>query len=262
MIEACELNNVRLMTAYRLHFERANLEVAQIARSRQARRSALLQLQLFPAGRRRQRAIERRPRRRTGAGHGHLLHQRRAQPVRGGAARSTRLGGEPPQRMRASARCPKPSAAIMQFPKDRAASFTCSFGAADRSEFEIVGTKGSIVGEPIYEIAEGLGYTLRVGKRTSHRQFQKSDQFAPELIYFSDCVLEGRDPEPGRRRRARRRARDPGDHAIGGVGAMGAARPAAAAPPARMQQEIRRPGIQPPPMVNAASPSGWTTARS
>ncbi len=32
MIEACERNGVRLMTAYRLHFERCNLEVAGIVR--------------------------------------------------------------------------------------------------------------------------------------------------------------------------------------------------------------------------------------
>ena len=32
MIEACERNDVRLMTAYRLHFERCNLEVAEMVR--------------------------------------------------------------------------------------------------------------------------------------------------------------------------------------------------------------------------------------
>src|SRR3954465_8809041 len=32
MIEACERNSVRLMTAYRLHFERCNLEVAELVR--------------------------------------------------------------------------------------------------------------------------------------------------------------------------------------------------------------------------------------
>jgi glucose-fructose oxidoreductase len=33
MIDACARNRVKLMTAYRLHCERANLEVAQLARS-------------------------------------------------------------------------------------------------------------------------------------------------------------------------------------------------------------------------------------
>ena len=34
MIEACERNGVQLMTAYRLHFERCNLEVADIVRKK------------------------------------------------------------------------------------------------------------------------------------------------------------------------------------------------------------------------------------
>ena len=34
MIEACERNGVHLMTAYRLHFERCNLEVADLVRKK------------------------------------------------------------------------------------------------------------------------------------------------------------------------------------------------------------------------------------
>ena len=34
------------------------------------------------------------------------------------------------------------SSAIMRFPNDCLAAFTCSFGAADRSTFEVIGTKG------------------------------------------------------------------------------------------------------------------------
>ncbi len=28
------------------------------------------------------------------------------------------------------------------------------------------------------------------------RHFRKRDQFAAELIYFSDCILKGKEPEP------------------------------------------------------------------
>jgi glucose-fructose oxidoreductase len=35
-----------------------------------------------------------------------------------------------------------------------------------------------------------------VGERTRTRRFGKRDQFAAELIYFSDCVREDREPEP------------------------------------------------------------------
>ncbi len=50
MIDACERNNVRLMTAYRLHFERCNLEAAQLVRSKRIGESALLRLAIFHAG--------------------------------------------------------------------------------------------------------------------------------------------------------------------------------------------------------------------
>lgn len=40
------------------------------------------------------------------------------------------------------AEVPEMSSAVLRFPDDRFASFTCSFGATDRSTFEVIGTKG------------------------------------------------------------------------------------------------------------------------
>jgi glucose-fructose oxidoreductase len=37
---------------------------------------------------------------------------------------------------------------------------------------------------------------MKVGGRAQKKKFGKSDQFAPELLYFSDCILKNRDPEP------------------------------------------------------------------
>ena len=37
---------------------------------------------------------------------------------------------------------------------------------------------------------------MKIGGRLQKKKFRKSDQFAPELLYFSDCILNGRDPEP------------------------------------------------------------------
>lgn len=86
--------------------------------------------------------------------------------------------------------------ATMRFEDERLASFTCSFGAADRSTYSITGTRGSITVDPAYEYAAGLAYELRIGGRERARKFGKSDQFAPQLLYFSDCVLNDREPEP------------------------------------------------------------------
>ncbi len=84
----------------------------------------------------------------------------------------------------------------MRFKDERLATFTCSFGAADRSTYTITGTRGSLTMDPAYEYAEGLAYEMKVGGRERKKKFGKSDQFAPELLYFSDCVLNDRDPEP------------------------------------------------------------------
>jgi glucose-fructose oxidoreductase len=149
---------------------------------------------------------------------------------------------------------PETVTAVMRFPKDRIASFTCSFGAADRSVCEIVGTKGSVTMDPAYEFAAGLAYKLRIGSRERERHFGKSDQFAPELLHFSDCVLQNREPEPS------------GEEGLADVRVILAIHqsiesgrwvelelPQRARRPT-LAQEARRPGIQPPRLVHAASP--------
>ena len=65
MIDACERNDVQLMTAYRLHFERCNLEVAAIVRKKTHRRCALLRLAVLDAGEARQHPPRTRARRRA-----------------------------------------------------------------------------------------------------------------------------------------------------------------------------------------------------
>ena len=71
-----------------------------------------------------------------------------------------------------------------------------SFNAADVASYRIVGTKGDLHADPAYEYAEGLEYTLTVDGKTTRKAVAKRDQFAPELLYFSDCILKDREPEP------------------------------------------------------------------
>jgi len=84
----------------------------------------------------------------------------------------------------------------MRSPEKRIANFVCSFGAADRARYEVVGTKGSIAVDPAYEYAEGLAYEMRIGDKRQRKTFAKSDQFAPELIHFAKSVKARRSPEP------------------------------------------------------------------
>ena len=194
MIDACDRNNVRLMTAYRLHFERCNLEVSELVRKKRI-------------------------------GDARYFDSQFSMQVKAGNIRTQReLGGGPewdigiycqnaaryvfadePTHVWATAtnsgdarfkEIPETVHVILKFPQERIANFVCSFGAADRSRYEVVGTKGSVVVDPAYEYAEGLGYELTVGEKKKKKKFAKSDQFAPELVYFAGCVRKGMDPEP------------------------------------------------------------------
>jgi len=85
---------------------------------------------------------------------------------------------------------------LMRFPEERLATFTCSFGAADFSRYSLIGTKGSLTAEPAYDYSIALKHQLTIGEKTSTRKFSKRDQFAAELVYFSECILMDKEPEP------------------------------------------------------------------
>ena len=196
MIRAAEQNNVKLMIAYRLHFEAGNLRAIQLGRS-----GKLGDLRWFASEFSQQVAGN---------------NVRVAQSVsRGGgplydmgvyciyAARY--LFGAHPMELSAISvrnhekrfeRIDEAVSAILHFPGERIASFTCSFGAADVSQYTLVGSKGILRCNPAYEYAEAIQQELVIGKKTTRKNFPKRDQFAAELIYFSDCILKNREPEP------------------------------------------------------------------
>jgi predicted dehydrogenase len=86
--------------------------------------------------------------------------------------------------------------ALLRFEGDRLAAFVTSFNAADIGHYEIVGTKGHIRVNPAYEYAEGLGYEMTIDGKPVKKKGMKLDQFAAELLYFSDCIVKNRQPEP------------------------------------------------------------------
>jgi predicted dehydrogenase len=59
-----------------------------------------------------------------------------------------------------------------------------------------VGTRGVLTSDPAYEYAMDIEHEVIVGGKKSKRKFAKRDQFAAEITYFSDCILENRTPEP------------------------------------------------------------------
>jgi glucose-fructose oxidoreductase len=182
------------MIAYRLHFEAINLRVIELVR-----RGAIGDAKFFNSSfslRVRQGNIRTRPE--LGGG---TLYDIGVYCIN--AARYL-FRAEPTEVMAISVNSgarrvediDESTGAVMRFDDGRVAAFISSFNAADVGSYRIVGTKGHIRVDPAYEYAMGLGYELTVGEKKTRHRIGKRDQFAPQLLYFSDCILRNRDPEP------------------------------------------------------------------
>jgi glucose-fructose oxidoreductase len=194
MITAAEENGVKLMIAYRLHFERANLNAIEAIRSGKIGKPRIFS-SIFTQ--------------QAAAGNVRLKKELGGGPVWDigiyciNAARYL-FQSEPEEvfAFQASSdderfrEVEESVTAVFRFPEARLATFTCSFGASDVSEFQVVGTKGNLRADPAYNFAEGLQLKVNVNGKTRESVFPKSDQFAAELLYFSGCILNNQDPGP------------------------------------------------------------------
>jgi glucose-fructose oxidoreductase len=238
------------MVAYRLHFERANLEAIEVARSGRIGEPRLFNSSFT------MHVVPGNIRVKSDLGGG-VLYDIGIYCIN--AARS--LFRDEPVEVRAMTAgsigdVEESVSAVLRFPNERIASFTASFGAADVSSFRMIGTKGDLALEPAYEYAMALQHRLTLDGERKERRFAKRDQFAPELLYFSDCVLKNHDPEPG------------GDEGLADVRVIRALyRSAETGQPVELgpyekrerpslEQEIRRPPIEKPKTVHTEAPSG------
>jgi glucose-fructose oxidoreductase len=194
MIEACRRNRVKLMTAYRLHFERSNLEAIKVVQSGKIGEpryfNSIFSMQ----------AREGNIRLRKAMGGGTLYD------IGIYCINATRyLFQEEPIEVLATTASKKDprfrqveemAAATLRFPGERLATFICSFGAADAGSYDVVGTEGRLRMKNAYEYVMPITMEVTVKDKTQTREFGKRDQFAAELIYFSGCVLKNKDPEP------------------------------------------------------------------
>ncbi len=255
MLDAAERGGVRLMVAYRLHFEEANLEAGRIVRSGEIGEprlfTSLFTTRVDDAGNIRLKA----------ASGGGTLYDIGIYCIN--AARSL-FRAEPSEVVAFSASgddarfqdVDEMTGAVLRFPGGRLASFTTSFAAADRSIYTVAGTEGSLDVEPAYAYAKAISHRLTVAGKTRRRTFRKRDQFGPEIVYFSSCIQEGRAPEPS------------GAEGLADVRVIEALyrsaetrRPVNLPPPPEgirrptLAQEIRRPPVREPELVNAKAPS-------
>jgi len=256
MIEAANANDVKLMIAYRLHFEQANLEAIRLVRS-----GKLGDPRIFDSAFTQQVADD---------------NIRVTQPVQKGGGPVYDMGvycinaarylfqAEPTGILASSANSGEKrfrgvdemTSVLMRFPGERLATFTCSFGAADVSRYSLIGTKGSLTAEPAYDYSIALKHQLTIGEKTSTRRFPKRDQFVAELIYFSECIRKDKEPEPSGWEGLAdvRIVRAIYESARTGRMVELAGLPAKKKP--TMRQEIHQPAHGKPKTVNAESPSG------
>src|SRR4030095_159091 len=142
MISAADENDVKLMIAYRLHFEEANLKAVELAQSGKLGEvrafNSVFTIQVKEGDIRLKKDL----------GGGTLYdigiycknaaqYIFQAEPIEVAAFDAN--NGEP-----RFEEVDEMTGAILRFPDERLATFTCSFGAADVSSYRIVGTKGSL----------------------------------------------------------------------------------------------------------------------
>ena len=195
MIAACERNGVKLMTAYRLHLEHANLAAVELVKS--GKLGTLRMLQTTNAQK-----VEAETARLEGdlAG-GPLMDMGvycvnaarylfRADPVEvtGFATAGGPKFGEVAEMV----------GAVLRFPDGQLAYLGCGFNHAKASEFNLMGTEGSVrlgkafsfTGEKIMQVE------LESDSKPTTTTYKDTDHVGAEIVYFADCIQNDTEVEP------------------------------------------------------------------
>lgn len=196
LLAAARRGGARLMTAYRLHFEPANLAAIEAVRGGRIGAPRYMKAEFSM----RVKEDNIRTKRELGGG-----------PVFDlgiyciNAARQI-FGAEPLSVQAETARPDDPrfreveemAAVTLRFPGERIAQFAASFGMFDTSQFQVWGTEGSIKVEKAFEMIGAKRVVVQRGgeARPVTRRFGNRDQFAPLLLEFSDAIRAGRAPFP------------------------------------------------------------------
>ncbi|MEC4815519.1 MAG: Gfo/Idh/MocA family oxidoreductase [Scytonema sp. PMC 1069.18] len=195
MIRACHNNKVKLMIAYRLHFDQANMQAINVVNSGKIGNPRIFN-SVFS-----QQVVE-----------GNV----RLEPISNGGGTVYDMGvycinaarylfqDEPTEVVAFSASKEEKrfeeedemTSAILRFPENRLASFTSSFGAAPVSTLQVLGTKGDLRMDAAYSYQGEIKQQITVNNETQEQSYPTGSQFAAEIIYFSDCVLTDKNPEP------------------------------------------------------------------
>ena len=192
IIEASERTGAKLMIAYRLHHEPGTLKAIERVRNGEIGTvrffNSSFSQSVHPANHRA----------RDGYWSGPLPDMG---PYCINAVRN--LFGAEPLEVYATGVCTDPQrftmddtvAVTLRFPAERVAAFVVSYNGGDVDDYRIVGSKGSLFSDPAYQVGVAIEHKFLQGKKTSTESFPKTDHFGGELKYFSDCILNNRNPE-------------------------------------------------------------------
>ncbi|WP_031499752.1 Gfo/Idh/MocA family protein [Bryobacter aggregatus] len=194
MIHIAARNRIRLMVAYRLHFEPANLKAIEIIRDGIIGEprffSSVFSQQVEPGNIRLKRDLGGGPLMDLGV---YPVNAARylfgTEPIEvsaiGGSSEDSRFD-----------EVHEMASAILRFPGDRLASFTSSMGASPSDHYEVIGTKGSLRLTPAFSYHQPKTLKVTRDGETRAQHFDRIDQFGAELDYFTRCVLNHEEPEP------------------------------------------------------------------
>jgi predicted dehydrogenase len=194
MIETCKEHGLKLMIAYRLHFEEANLSAIECVKS-----GAIGEPRIFSSVF--TQMVKPGDVRTQGDLAGGALYDMGVYAIN--AARY--IFQDEPVEVLASCQTnyderfkdvDATTTAILRFSGGRVAQLTASLAAARVDSYRVIGTEGELRVEPAYDYKTKLTHHLTIGDKTTTKQFAPRDQFAPELVHFSDCILNDRQPGP------------------------------------------------------------------
>jgi predicted dehydrogenase len=192
---AQKASGAKLMTAYRLHFEPATVDLVQLMRSGKLGRlkvfSSVFTQNVKPENHRAQSGDWAGP-----------VYDMGPYPIN--AVRNL-FGMEPIEVSAVGVRHPLSGLAddfdhtvsvTMLFPDDAIAQFVVSYVGDSLDSYTVVGTEGSVVVSPAYMFNKPLAYELIQKGNREKKTFANTDHFGGEMKDFSDCILNDRDPEP------------------------------------------------------------------
>jgi glucose-fructose oxidoreductase len=195
MIKAAEESGVKLMIAYRLHFEEANMTAVELVRS-----GKIGEPRFFLSSHMQVVAPE-NIRLEGREGYGPVMDMGvypinaarylfRSEPVSVTALSESRAGDERWKEV------PEMTGVTLRFPEERLAQFTVSFNGNGDGRYLVVGTKGTLELKPAYTFGSDIEMVVTVEGKEERRTFKRTQQFGAELEYFARCILEDKPVEP------------------------------------------------------------------